>query len=74
MVCYVVQVNPTKGFNGRPSDNKSVQRVLSILQNEYGIPATVRVRRGIDVDAGCGQLASVVEKRRREEEAEGEAV
>ena len=27
-----------------------------------GIPATVRVRRGIDIDAGCGQLADAASK------------
>jgi len=26
------------------------------------VPATVRVRRGIDIDAGCGQLRAAVLK------------
>jgi 23S rRNA (adenine2503-C2)-methyltransferase len=29
------------------------------------VPATVRVRRGIDIDAGCGQLKSEVMRRQR---------
>lgn len=30
---------------------------LAILES-YGVPATPRTRRGIDIDAGCGQLKS----------------
>ena len=37
-----------------------------MLESEFGVSATVRGRRGVDVDAGCGQLKSVIEKRRRE--------
>ena len=29
---------------------------------ERGVPATVRMRRGIDIDAGCGQLKSSAEQ------------
>jgi len=29
---------------------------------EYGVAATPRVRRGIDIDAGCGQLKAKVNK------------
>jgi 23S rRNA (adenine2503-C2)-methyltransferase len=32
-----------------------VQAFLDVLQ-AHGVPASVRVRRGIDIDAGCGQL------------------
>ena len=32
-----------------------------------GIPATVRVRRGIDIDAGCGQLAEASSKEKAKE-------
>jgi hypothetical protein len=31
----------------------------------HGVPATVRVRRGIDIDAGCGQLKSELLRRLR---------
>ncbi len=35
-----------------------------ILRDEYGVENTVRVRRGLDIDAGCGQLkAEVVENK-----------
>ena len=38
-----------------------VQRFVDIL-GDYGVTATVRVRRGIDIDAGCGQLKAAVIK------------
>jgi 23S rRNA (adenine2503-C2)-methyltransferase len=28
------------------------------MLRSHGIPATVRMRRGIDIQAGCGQLAT----------------
>lgn len=37
-----------------------MDRFLKILNEDYKVPATVRVRRGIDIDAGCGQLKSKV--------------
>jgi 23S rRNA (adenine2503-C2)-methyltransferase len=39
-----------------------VNEFIATLE-EYGVSATVRVRRGIDIDAGCGQLKSAVIKR-----------
>ncbi len=35
------------------------------MLGDYGIPATLRIRRGIDINAGCGQLKSEVLKRQR---------
>ncbi|HMT20890.1 MAG TPA: 23S rRNA (adenine(2503)-C2)-methyltransferase, partial [Promineifilum sp.] len=55
----LIPLNPTAGYTGRPADTltvKSFQRVLA----DYGLPSTVRQRRGIDVAAGCGQLATGV--------------
>ena len=51
----VIPLNPTRGFGGRPSPPERVQAFLDVLQ-AHGVPASVRVRRGIDIDAGCGQL------------------
>jgi len=28
---------------------------------EHGVPATVRLRRGIEINAGCGQLRRAVQ-------------
>ncbi len=57
MLCHVnlIPLNPTKGFDGRPSNPERVEAFINKL-GEYGVSATVRVRRGIDIQAGCGQL------------------
>jgi len=52
----VIPLNPTPGYGGQTSTRERVARFKSILE-QHGIPCTVRVRRGIDVEAGCGQLA-----------------
>jgi len=36
-----------------------VVRAFQTILAEYGLPSTVRQRRGIDVAAGCGQLATL---------------
>jgi 23S rRNA (adenine2503-C2)-methyltransferase len=62
MLCHVnaIPLNPTTGYEGAPSDTEAADRFVSILAH-YGVSATIRVRRGIDIDAGCGQLkASVI--------------
>ncbi|HMT21509.1 MAG TPA: 23S rRNA (adenine(2503)-C2)-methyltransferase, partial [Promineifilum sp.] len=38
-----------------PSSPERVARFQRVLE-EYGVGSTVRVRRGIDIQAGCGQL------------------
>ncbi|MAA78783.1 MAG: hypothetical protein CL916_05945 [Deltaproteobacteria bacterium] len=59
--CHVniIPLNPTEGFVGEPSF--SLEPFIAILAT-YGVVATVRIRRGIDIDAGCGQLKSKKEK------------
>jgi 23S rRNA (adenine2503-C2)-methyltransferase len=54
----VIPLNPTAMFNGRPSQTGSVNLFCQTLINEFGISCTPRVRRGIDIDAGCGQLTT----------------
>ncbi len=53
----LIPLNPTSGYAGAPSDNTAAKRFQAVLA-EYGLPSTVRQRRGIDIAAGCGQLAS----------------
>ncbi|MCB9795239.1 MAG: 23S rRNA (adenine(2503)-C(2))-methyltransferase RlmN [Alphaproteobacteria bacterium] len=62
--CHVnlIPLNPTQGYDGAPSDPEAVAGFVEAL-GRFGVPATVRVRRGIDIDAGCGQLKSRVLKR-----------
>ena len=57
----LIPLNPTRGFGGRPASLRSAERFTHAL-NLRGIAATVRVRRGIDIDAGCGQLADAASK------------
>lgn len=54
----VIPLNPTYGFDGLPGQPESIERFRTILR-EQGIPSSVRQRRGIDIAAGCGQLAAV---------------
>lgn len=60
----VIPLNPTVGFGGAPSDAGAVRAFQDVLTT-YGLPSTVRQRRGIDIDAGCGQLKAAVERRAR---------
>ncbi len=53
----LIQLNPVKGYAGLPSGDESAALFQHIL-HQAGIPCTIRLRRGIDIQAGCGQLAS----------------
>ena len=53
----LIPLNPTIGFDGRPAAGPTARTFQAVLA-EYGLPSTVRQRRGIDVAAGCGQLAT----------------
>ncbi len=59
MLCHVnvIPLNPTAGYGGTPSENEAMDAFIAILDS-YGVSATARVRRGIDIDAGCGQLTT----------------
>ena len=54
----LIPLNPTTGYSGRAAESRAV-RAFQELILQKGIPCTVRQRRGIDVAAGCGQLAGV---------------
>jgi 23S rRNA (adenine2503-C2)-methyltransferase len=59
MLCHVniIPLNPTTKFSGKATTHERALAFQSILES-YGIPCTIRLRRGIDIHAGCGQLAS----------------
>lgn len=63
MLCHVnlIPLNPTPGSDMRPSSYDRCVRFQSILR-QHDIPTTLRVRRGIDVQAGCGQLRTRVDE------------
>ncbi len=54
----LIPLNPTIGFGGKPTEPVAVKAFQAVLAG-YGLPSTVRQRRGIDVAAGCGQLATL---------------
>lgn len=53
----LIRLNPVKHYFGNPTGTKRAADFQSIL-TAAGISCTFRVRRGIDIQAGCGQLAS----------------
>jgi len=59
LLCHVnlIPLNPTADCDYRPSGH---ERVLAFRRelNRMGIANTVRLSRGIDIQAGCGQLRS----------------
>jgi 23S rRNA (adenine2503-C2)-methyltransferase len=56
----LIPLNPTGGYDGRPTSKPAVKQFQAILA-QYGLPSTVRQRRGIDIAAGCGQLRARTE-------------
>lgn len=57
LLCHVnlIPLNPTPGSPWQPSPRERVDAFQAMLEGA-GIPTTVRMRRGIDIQAGCGQL------------------
>ena len=54
----LIPLNPTQGYEGQPTGGVAA-RVFQDILLTYGLPSTVRQRRGIDIAAGCGQLAAL---------------
>jgi 23S rRNA (adenine2503-C2)-methyltransferase len=59
LLCHVniIPLNPTKKFSGRATTRNRAVAFCAVLE-KAGIPCTIRIRRGIDIQAGCGQLAA----------------
>ncbi|MCK6584050.1 MAG: 23S rRNA (adenine(2503)-C(2))-methyltransferase RlmN [Anaerolineales bacterium] len=59
LMCHVnaIPLNPTRGYHGEATKRQHAQIFKETLERE-GIPCTIRMRRGIDINAGCGQLAA----------------
>jgi 23S rRNA (adenine2503-C2)-methyltransferase len=53
----LIPLNPTAGYDGAPTRGEAAKQFQRILADEFALPSTVRQRRGIDIAAGCGQLA-----------------
>jgi 23S rRNA (adenine2503-C2)-methyltransferase len=58
MLCHVniIPLNPTDKFPRKATQRQKVLEFQSVLKRS-GIPCSIRLRRGIDIQAGCGQLA-----------------
>jgi 23S rRNA (adenine2503-C2)-methyltransferase len=58
LMCHVnaIPLNPTAGYAGAATSRERAVRFKAVLE-QAGIPCTIRMRRGIDIQAGCGQLA-----------------
>ncbi len=63
LLCHVnaIPLNPTRGFKGRGTKNDRATIFKETLE-QAGVTCTIRAHRGIDIQAGCGQLASREEK------------
>jgi 23S rRNA (adenine2503-C2)-methyltransferase len=59
LLCHVniIPLNPTTEYDGKPTTRENAEVFKNILESS-GVPCTIRLRRGIDIRAGCGQLAS----------------
>ncbi len=59
MLCHVnlIPLNPTEDCDYQPSSRDRVLAFRRVL-NRMGIPNTLRLERGMDIKAGCGQLRS----------------
>lgn len=61
LLCHVnaIPLNPTMGYKGQPTSRERAANFKQTLEHA-GVPCTIRMRRGIDIAAGCGQLAGSV--------------
>ena len=61
LLCHVnlIPLNQTKLFKGTRSTLDRAKKFKSIIESA-GIHCTIRLRRGIDIQAGCGQLMSEI--------------
>lgn len=59
LLCHVnvIPLNPTHRFAGQATSHRQAEAFQAELQKHH-IPCTIRLRRGIEISAGCGQLAS----------------
>jgi 23S rRNA (adenine2503-C2)-methyltransferase len=59
LLCHVnvIPLNPTHFYPGQATTRERAETFKRTLEDK-GIPCTIRIRRGIDIQAGCGQLAT----------------
>ncbi len=61
LLCHVnvIPLNPIPDSPYQPTSDADTERFVQILR-DHGVPATVRLRRGIEINAGCGQLRRAI--------------
>jgi 23S rRNA (adenine2503-C2)-methyltransferase len=59
MLCHVnlIPLNPTRNYGGKGTKSDHVKAFYSTL-TRAGIPCSIRVSRGVEIGAGCGQLVN----------------
>ena len=55
----LIPLNPTARYDGAATESAGVDRFYRTLR-EAGLAVSVRRRRGIEISAGCGQLAGAI--------------
>jgi 23S rRNA (adenine2503-C2)-methyltransferase len=63
LLCHVniIPLNPTDRYGGKATTHQRALAFRTELES-HGIPCSIRLRRGIDIQAGCGQLAIEADK------------
>lgn len=56
----LIPLNPTPDYDGKPPSRSAIAAFTAVLE-QRGVPFTVRLRRGIEIQAGCGQLRGVMD-------------
>ena len=64
LLCHVnvIPLNPIPDSLFQPTSDADTARFVEILRSR-GVAATVRLRRGIEINAGCGQLRQAVQRK-----------
>ena len=59
LLCHLnlIPVNPTANSSYKKSRSDRIKKFRRIIKNQ-GIASTIRMEKGIDINAGCGQLKS----------------
>lgn len=63
LICHVniIPLNAITKYVGCPSPREKAEAFKKVLSSA-GIPCTIRLRRGVEINAGCGQLATESQK------------
>ncbi|MDZ4158834.1 MAG: 23S rRNA (adenine(2503)-C(2))-methyltransferase RlmN, partial [Anaerolineaceae bacterium] len=59
LLCHVnvIPLNPIASYSGKATTHTRANAFRSVLETA-GIPCSIRLRRGVEIQAGCGQLAT----------------